>query len=170
LRVFTLVALILSMFSMGMGQAAAETKIGVFNLSKITTNLPQAAKITKMLQKEFNPRNKKIVADKKKLDALVAKYKKDSATMSVETSTSLKGKIEKKERMIKRAYKLFQEDLKVRESEERDKLLKQVHKAIKTVATSEKFDLILMDGVVVLHHSNKIDINKKIVDMMIKQQ
>ena len=167
MRSFSAFMLVIGLFSFGLEQAVAETKIGVVSRT-ITQDLPQLKQMYKKIEKEFEPRKNKIVADQENAKKLEDKYNRDGPTMSDAQRNALKNRIIQKKRSIKRATEEFREDIKYRESEEQAKLQKQVYKVIKEIAKSENFDLVLMDGVVVLHHSSKVDISKKVIAQMKK--
>lgn len=168
MRSFLTVLLVLGLSLVSLEQAAAETKIGFVNRTLILEKAPQAEEAKKALEKEFHPRDKKIVAEQKKLKKFQEQLGRDGPTMSDAQRRKLRTKMQKKQRSIKRATEEFREDFNIRRNEEIAKLQKKVIMAIKKLAKSGGYDLILIDGVGVLYHSKKIDITAKVLAQLRK--
>ncbi|MBT5230175.1 MAG: OmpH family outer membrane protein [Methylococcales bacterium] len=163
MRTFAPLLLIVGLFVGGIQQAAAEIKIGFVNRSLILEKAPQAAKAKSDLEKKFQPRDKTIVADQKKLKKLQQQYNKEAPTMGATQRKRLETKILQKKRDIKRDTEEFREDFNIARNELIAKLQKQVISAIKSIAKSDGYDLILIDGVGVLYHSKRVDITSSVL-------
>ncbi len=143
---------------------AAEVKIGFVNVPRVLEKAPQADKAKKDLEKEFSPRDKRLLAEKKKIKKLQDKLKRDAAVMSEDERRKLERDIMSKSRDVKRTQDEFREDFNIRRNEELGKLQKKVYEAIKRLAKKEKFDLLLTEGVV--YASSAVDVTKKVQEQL----
>lgn len=149
-----------------MGVAQAETKIGFVNAEKLLQDAPQADAARARLEKEFAPRDKKLAASQKQLRALEEKLVRDGSTMSDAERTKLERESRDLKRDLKREQDEFREDFNIRRNEELGKLQQQVFEAIRTLAKSEQYDLILSEGVIAA--SKEVDITGKVLELLKK--
>jgi outer membrane protein len=139
---------------------AADIKIGFVNVAVIMEKAPQAEKAKVALEKEFSPRNKRLLASQKEVKKLDEKLARDAKMMSESEARKLQRNILEKKRDLKRDQEEFREDFNLRRNEELAKLQRLVFEAIKSLSEAEKFDLVLHDGVIFA--SGKVDITKKV--------
>lgn len=161
----SLVLLVFTLFLLSNANAAS-IKIGFVNVPRVLEKAPQAEKAKKDLEKEFMPRDKRLLAEKKKIKKLQDKLQRDAAVMSGDEKLKLERDILSKSRDIKRTQNEFREDFNIRRNEELGKLQKKVYEAIKRLAKKEKFDLLLTEGVV--YASSSVDVTKKVQDQLAK--
>ncbi len=155
-KLFLILMLGLSPFSVN----AEEIKIGFVNVPRILENAPQAAKAKKDLEKEFAPRDKKLVSMQKKLKKLEEKMQTDGDVMSQSEQQKMEREIISLKRDARRAQEEFREDFNIRRNEELSKLQKVVFEAIQSLAKEKNFDLLVTDGVVFA--SERIDVTAEI--------
>ncbi len=142
-------------------------KIGAVNATRILQESPQAEVAIKMLEKEFSPRDKAMVAAAKKIKALEDKFNKDRAIMSEQERAKLEREIIAMQRNHKRNQDEFREDLNFRRNEEFAKIQKQVVLAIQKIAKDNNYDVILGEGVIFA--SSKVDISGLVIDYLKKE-
>src|SRR5699024_6330253 len=82
---------------------AADLKIGAVNAVKLLDEAPQKDAALERLKKEFEVRNKKLVAEQKEARGLEDKFNRDAAIMSESEREALKRKVVDKNRALKRA-------------------------------------------------------------------
>jgi outer membrane protein len=140
--------------------SAADLKIGFVNVAKLLEKAPQAEKAKKDLEREFAPRDKKLVAEQKALKQMEEKLSKDAAVMSDEEKQKLDKEIINRKREAKRLQDEFREDFNLRRNEELTQLQKEIFEAIQSLAKEDKFDLLLTDGVV--YASEAVDVTGKV--------
>jgi len=155
-----MILLAMGMLAMGSPVLAEEVRIGFVNVAQVLQQAPQAAEAKKRLEREFAPRDKRIVAQQKELKKLQERLARDSAVMSDAERRKLERDILTKQREIKRAREEFREDFNLRRNEELGKLQQKIFQAIKALAKEEKFDLLLTDGVV--YASDKVDVTAEV--------
>lgn len=144
---------------MGVAQAA-DIKVGFVNVARILEKAPQAEKAKISLEKEFSPRNKKLLASQKVIKKLDEKLARDIKLMSETEARRLQRDVLEKKRALKRDQEEFREDFNLRRNEELAKLQRLVFEAIKGLSEAEKYDLVLHDGVV--YASGAVDITNKV--------
>lgn len=153
------------MLSTGLS-VAAEIKVGVVNTARIMAKAPQAGKATAALEKEFAPRQKRLLASQKEIKKLDEKFVRDAKLMSEAESRKLQRTLLEKKRNLKRDQEEFREDFNLRRNEELTKIQRTIGEAIKALAQAEKFDLVLADGVIFA--SKKVDITEKVLKRLSK--
>lgn len=139
---------------------AGELKIGFVNVPKLLEKAPQAEKAKKELEKEFSPRDKRLVSEQKEIKQLEEKLAKDGAIMGDAERQKLEKDVLNRKREGQRLQNEFREDFNIRRNEELGKLQREVFEAIQAMAKEESFDLVLTDGVVFA--SDQIDVTEKV--------
>ena len=143
---------------------ATELKIGVVNAPKVLEQAPQAEAARKSLEQEFSPRDKAIQASQQELKKLEERLARDGAIMSESERRKLERDIISRKRDLKREREEFTEDLNIRRNEAFEKLRRRVFQVIVNLAKSEKYDLILSDGVVFA--SDNVDITDTVIQRL----
>ncbi|MEQ8428214.1 MAG: OmpH family outer membrane protein [Gammaproteobacteria bacterium] len=158
--------LVFIMVLLGLGQAvSAETyKIGAVDALRVLEQSPQAEAARKMIETEFAPRDKQLVAEQRKIRDLEEKMNKDGAIMSEQERAKLEREIISAKRELKRSQDEFREDLNFRRNEEFAKIQKRIAQAVQQIAKDEGFDLILDAGVV--YASDKVNITNMIIEKL----
>ena len=96
----------------------------------------------------------------KQLQGLQEKLEKNSVTMAEADRRTKEREFGELSREFQRKQREFREDLNLRQNEENAAVIEKANRAIKQIAESEKYDLILQDVVWV---SPKLDITDKVV-------
>lgn len=146
---------------------AAEYKVGFVDAAKVLEEAPQAEDARLRLEKEFAPRDRRLVGVQKEIRTLEDKLVRDGAVMSEGEKSRTEREVRARKRELKRQQDEFRDDLNLRRNEELQKLQRKVIEAIQTLAKKEKFDLIVGDGVVFA--SQRVDVTTKVIDRL-KQQ
>ncbi len=141
--------------------AAAELRVGVVNAMRVLEAAPQAETAKKSLETEFAARDRELVATQKQLKTLEDKLVKDGAVMSESERAKVERDIVGKKRDLKRDQDEFREDVNFRRNEEFGKIQRDIVRAIQQVAESQKYDLVLGDGVI--YASKTIDITDQVI-------
>lgn len=149
------------LWSLSVGEAFAEIKIGFVNPLKILEEAPQAEAARSDLEKEFEPRKDELIAEQKKVQGLEERLNRDGAIMSDAERRKLEREILTRKRDLRRAQNEFREDLNLRRNDELANLQRQVMDVIRRVAEQEHFDLIVGEGVI--YAADSIDITDKVM-------
>ncbi len=166
-RVLLCVCLVVWLGMVGTVAVAAEMKIGFVNAARVLEEAPQADAARVRLEKEFSPRDKKLVDAQKKVRKLEEKLTRDGAIMSETERRKLERDILSQQRELKRGQEEFREDLNIRRNEAFDTLRLRVFEVINDIAKAEKYDLVISDGVV--YADGRIDITGKVVEQLKKE-
>lgn len=141
-------------------------KLGAVNAIRVLEQSPQADIAKKLIEKEFAPRDKELLAEQKKLKSLEDTLNKDGAVMSEQERLKLERDIVSKRRDLKRTQDEFREDLNFRRNEEFAKIQKKIVEAIQKVAKDNKYDVVLSEGVI--YASSKVDISGMVIEYLKK--
>ncbi len=144
---------------------AAELKIGFVNVARLLEKAPQAEQAKKELEREFSPRDKKLVAEQKEIKSMEERLAKDAAIMSQSERDKLDKDLLNRKREAKRAQDEFREDFNLRRNEELTQLQKEIFEAIQSLAKEENFDLLLTDGVV--YAAEGVDVTSKVESKLV---
>lgn len=144
--------------------ASAEVKVAFVNVEKILREAPQAEAVRKRLEREFAPRDKKLLMMQKELKKLEEKLSRDAEVMSESERRKLERKILEKRREFLRAQEEFREDFALRRNEELAKLQKQIFEVIQKLAEEEGIDLLLSGGVV--YASERVDVTDQVIERL----
>jgi outer membrane protein len=126
----------------------ADLKIGFVNIPAVLEKAPQAEKAKKRLEQKFSPRDKQLVAQQKEIQTMEEKLTRDASVMSDSEKANLEKDIMNKKRDAKRSQQEFSEDFNASRNEELGKLQRRIVEAVRAIASDEKYDLLLTDGVI----------------------
>ena len=140
--------------------SAAEMKIGYVNTQRIFRDAPTAVKAAKKIETEFSKRDQDLQRLAKQLQTLQESLEKNSVTMAESERRTKEKDLNELSREFQRKQREFREDLNLRQNEENAAIIDKANKAIKQLAESDKYDLILQDVVWV---SPKLDVTDKII-------
>ena len=138
----------------------AEIKIGVVNIPLLMANAPQAAEAKRRLEREFSPKDKQLLAQKKAIKRLEERLVRDGLTMNETAKRKLERDIISKRRDAQRAAQEFQDDFNLRRNEELGKMQNRIIEAVKTLAREGNYDLLLTEGVI--HASKAVDVTEQV--------
>jgi outer membrane protein len=147
---------------------AEDYKLGAVNAIRVLEQSPQADNARSVIEKEFAPRDKQLLAKQKDLKALEDRLVKDGAIMSETERSKLERDIINQKRDLKREQDEFREDFNFRRNEEFAKIQRDIVDAIQKVAKENNYDVVLSDGVI--YASPKVDISDLVIEYLKKQQ
>ena len=142
------------------GVAAAELKVGYVNTQRIFRDAPAAQKAAKKLEGEFAKRDQELQRMAKQLQGLQENLEKNAVTMAESERRSKEKEFGDLSREFQRKQREFREDLNLRQNEENAAVIEKANRAIKQIAETDKFDLILQDVVWV---SPRLDITERVI-------
>lgn len=144
---------------------AQASKVGVVNLDRLLSESKVAQSSQAKLESEFSTRQSNLEAQQRKLEEMVQAYRKDEPTLSDSSKKQRIDTIRGEEEKLAVAVNDFQKDLNDRRGQEMQALLDKINDAVKRVATSEKYDLILTEAV---YAKPELDITQKVLDIINK--
>jgi len=143
---------------------AAEYKVGFVDVSRVLETAPQAEAARSRIEKEFAPKDRELVKERKGLRKLEDKLIREGDVMSAAKRGKLQQDILVAKRELRRTQENFREDLNIRRNQELGKLQRRVIVAIQKHAKAEKYDLIVSNGV--LFASKAVDITDKVLGLL----
>ena len=140
--------------------ASESVKIGYVNTQRIFRDAPAAVKAAKKIEAEFSRRDQELQRMAKQLQGMQEALEKNAVTMAESDRRAKEKELNELSREFQRKQREFREDLNLRQNEENAAIIEKANKAIKQLAESEKYDLIVQD---VVWASPKLDITEKII-------
>jgi outer membrane protein len=140
--------------------ASDQLKVGYVNTQRIFRDAPAAVKAAKKIEQEFSKRDQDLQRIAKQLQSLQENLEKNSLTLSEAERRNKEKELNELSRDFQRKQREFREDLNLRQNEENAAIIEKANRAIKQLAESEKFDLILQDVVWV---SPRLDVTDKVI-------
>lgn len=141
--------------------AWAEIKIGVVQYARLMQESPQAKAAQEALRNEFAPKQKELQAAQAALKAKEEQLQKDGATMTLDQRNKAEKDLRDGSREYQQKAQEAQDDFNARQNEELSKLQKALVEEVQNYAQSEKFDLVLADGVIFANPS--LDITPQVL-------
>jgi outer membrane protein len=145
------------------GASASELKVGYVNTQRIFRDAPAAQKAAKKLEGEFAKRDQDLQRLSKQLQGLQENLEKNAVTMAEGDRRAKEKEFGELSRDFQRKQREFREDLNLRQNEENAAVIEKANKAIRQIADSEKYDLILQDVVWV---SPRLDITDRVIKVL----
>lgn len=156
-----LAALVLALVA---GTAAADdARIAFISSQRITSESGPAKAATAKLEQEFSKRQKDLTDLQASLKALSEKFDHDAPGMTDSQRSAKQKEFADQNRDFQRKKREFDEDLNSRRNEELQQVYEKATKAIKQVAESEKYDLVVQEAV---YFNPKIDITDKVIKIL----
>jgi outer membrane protein len=143
----------------GFSASAQEFKVGVVNLDRIFREANSAKAAQTKLEQEFSKREKELNDLATQLKTLSDKFEREAPTLAESQRVRQKQLVDQ-DRDFQRKRREFQEDLNTRKNEELQQVIERANKVVKTLAETEKYDLILQESVYV---NPKHDITDKVI-------
>ncbi len=144
----------------GFSASAEEFKVGVVNLDRIFREANSAKAAQTKLEQEFSKREKELTDLGTQLKAQSDKFEREAPTLAESQRTVRQRQLVDQDRTFQTKRREFQEDLSARKNEELQLVIERANKVVKTLAETEKYDLILQESVYV---NPKHDITDKVI-------
>lgn len=164
IRVILSAFLSIAAFVLGPSARAADFRVGFVNVAEVLEEAPQAEDARGRIEREFAPKDRELLGQQKEIRKLEDKLVRDGAVMAESERQKLDREIRTMKREFRRSQEEFREDLNLRRNEEQRELLQGVIEATQALGKSEKYDLILTDGVIFA--GDGVDITQKVIDRL----
>jgi len=144
-------------------QDAVPHSIGYVNVPWILNNSPQVKAVEADLKSSFSQREDELRQRQEKLDAIEERLRVEAGIPEDEVRRLERDLISGKRR-LKISQQEFQEDLALRQSEETNKLRRQISEVIQAVAKDKGLDMVFETAVVYV--SDRVDISKDVLSQL----
>ena len=148
--------------AMSAGAAQAADKIAVVNIGEVVQKMPGREAAAKQLESEFKSRGTELQSLEKDLQTRAQKLHKDVATMKDSERQKLAGEFDTKRADFAKKAQAFDHDFQKRQMEERNKVMKRVEDAVKSVASKGGYDVVI-DANAVAYSVSGIDITADVL-------
>lgn len=139
-------AVVLLGLLMATAAAASELKVGYVDTQRIVRDAPAAIRAARKLDQEFGRRDQELQRLAAELQSRQESLAAKRMTLSPSEQQAGEREIGELARDLRRQQRQFQEDLNQRQNEENVALIEKANTAIKEIAETENFDLILQDA------------------------
>ena len=156
----TFLIALMTVFPVSQVVAADTLKIGYVNTQRIFRDAPSAVRAAKKIEAEFSKRDQDLQRMAKQLQSMQENLETNAMTMSESDRRSKEKSLNDLSREVQRKQREFREDLNLRQNEENTAIIDKANRAIRQIAESENYDLILQDVVWV---SQQLDITDKVI-------
>ena len=146
--------------------AADALKIGFVKVEKILTEAPQVDAVNTAMLERFGGKKEELQALEKEITTMQENYKRNELVMTEDKLNELKTGIIGKMQIFKQKEATLSQEVATMRSQELAVLQKSVREIIQDIAKSDKYDLVLSEGVV--YADDKLDITDKVLDKMKK--
>jgi outer membrane protein len=153
----------LLLVSVAGGALGQDFKVGYINTQRITTESAPAKAAQGKLEQEFSKRQKELTELQPALKAAYEKFERDAPTLSESQRLARQKELSDRDREFKRKSGEFADDLNARRTEELQQVIDRANKAMKQVADSEKYDMVIQE---VAYQNGKHDITDKVLKIL----
>lgn len=143
----------------------AGTKIGFVNTQRILRDSEPAKAAQAKIEAEFDKRNQELQKSIDDLRRRVQQFEKDAPVLAESDRNRRQRELGNLDADIQRKQREIQEDFNRRRNEEFSQIIERANAAIKNIAESENYDLIIQDAVTV---SPRVDITDKVLKVLTK--
>jgi outer membrane protein len=142
---------------------ASDFRIGVVDTERILRESAPAVQAEKKIEKEFELRDLEMKKIAKQAKDIQLYFDKEGMTLLDAEHRSKERELANLNVNLQRMQREFREDLNLRKNEELALVLERANKAIKAIAESEKYDLVMQEDV---YRKPKIDITDKVLQYL----
>ena len=142
---------------------ANDFRIGVVDTERILRESVPAVQAEKKIEKEFELRDLEMKKIAKQAKDIQLYFDKEGMTLLDAEHRSKERELANLNVNLQRMQREFREDLNLRKNEELALVLARANKAIKAIAESENYDLVLQEAV---YRNPKIDITDKVLQYL----
>ena len=142
---------------------ANDFRIGVVDTERILRESAPAVQAEKKIEKEFELRDLEMKKIAKQAKDIQLYFDKEGMTLLDAEHRSKERELANLNVNLQRMQREFREDLNLRKNEELALVLARANKAIKAIAESENYDLVLQEAV---YRNPKIDITDKVLQYL----
>jgi outer membrane protein len=144
---------------------AQESKIAIFDSRRVMAESAPAKAAEAKIEQEFSKRDKELRDMAASLKSEAEKLDKDGPILKESERIARQRKLADMDQDWQRKNRTFREDLSQRKNEEIAVVTDKIIKAIKQIAETEKYDVVLQDAV---YYNPRIDITDKVLKALAK--
>ena len=155
-------------FSMtAMPSFAAKINFAFVDMQKVAQEAPQVKEIQKKMQKDFEPRQQKIVAAQNDMQEDIKKLQRDGSTMKKADREALQKKIVAEQKELQKMQSSLSQAARKEQTELATKFQKKLQSVIEKKAKAEHFDIVVARSSV-LYAPDTADITDAVLKVLKK--
>ena len=139
---------------------ADELRIGYVNIERIMRETPAAIAVGKKMEQEFEGRKQELQRTAEDIKSRQAAFSDKGLSLSDSQRRTKQDELAELTMRFQRSQKAFQEDIKVRQNEEKSAFAQKANKAIVQIAEAERLDIVFQEAIVV---GKKVDLTDKVI-------
>ncbi|CAK9884019.1 MAG: Chaperone protein Skp [Candidatus Erwinia impunctatus] len=143
--------------------AQAADKIAIVNVGSIFQQLPARTAVAKQLESEFKDRATELQGMETSLQSKMQRLQRDGSTMKAAERTRLEKEVMTQRETFATKAQAFEQDNRRRQAEERNKILSRIQDAVKKVADSGGYDVVIDANAIAYASSSAKDITADVV-------
>ncbi len=141
------------------------SRIGVLDMRQVMEKSVQIAKIRDKLQKDFQPKQQKMVAAQTNLKNDSERLRRDNAIMNNNDRKQLEQKIITEQQDLQRMQTTFQQELMAEQNKALKGFLDTVKNIVEKIAKTENLSLVITKDTVAYVNTN-LDITNKVIQQL----
>jgi outer membrane protein len=161
LKTMAAIALVATLGAAAPVVTAQDLKIGYINGERVLRESAAAKAAQGKLEVEFGKRERELADDAARLKTAADRLDKEGPTLSEGERSRRQRELVEQDRDLQRKRRAFQEDLNQRKNEELANVVERANRVIKQIFDTEKYDLIIQEGVVFA--GPRVDITDKVI-------
>ena len=158
-----LFVVLIALIGFGAESVLAQGKIGFVDSDRLMREAAPAVRAQQRLEREFERRDQELERMARELSTMQDDLERNALTMAEAERRTKERAFNELSRDFQRKQREFREDLNLRRNEELASVLDLANAAIKQVAESEQYDIILQEAV---YASPRIDITDKVIQLL----
>lgn len=166
MKSLSLAALLAASLGLAAGAQAADLKIGAIDVPTLMQKSPQAQNATADMAKKFDARKKDLMSEQDDIKNKQDQLNKNGATMSSQQVQDAQTQIDELQRDFGRKQSDYMDDVNMARNTALSSLQQDVFKAAQEFAQSQKYDLIVAEGVV--YKDAAVDVTDQVLAQMQK--
>jgi len=144
---------------------AQDSRVAIFDSQRVIRESAPAKAAEAKIEQEFSKRGKELQDMSAKIKSMAEKLDKESPVLSESDRIKRQRELTDMDQDFKRKQRIFNEDLSQRKNEEIAALVDRAIKAVKQIAETEKYDIVLQDAV---YSNPRVDITDKVLKALAK--
>jgi outer membrane protein len=145
--------------------ASASATVGVLDMRQVMEKSVQFAQIREKIQKDFQPKQQKVVAAQKNFKDDSDRLNRDNAIMNNNDRKQLEQKILTEQQDVQHMQATFQQELMAEQNKELKGFLDSVKNVVEKIAKTDDLNLVITKDVVA-YVKPKLDITNRVIQQL----
>lgn len=144
--------------------ADAALRVGFVDMPRILAEAPQMQAARARIEQRFRSRTEALTQREASLKLLEQQLQQDALTMTKAQSDVLSKTVLEERREVRRLRDSLSSELKARSDEELNQVAQDLNQAVREIAETEGFDIVLTANVV--YYSKRVDVTSRVLERL----